>query len=135
MGAAKRFKARMAEVLVSNATCFQKMAFNFKVDDPDYSRIKRHILTHEYPWEFMLGVAQSNGKEQWFSWETVSASDPCLFHDINKLVEDRFDRLKNSVNHNHYVGLCWAAMPCGMTFSEEHLADYMIKQGIFDART
>lgn len=127
-----QYKKRLRESLVAHATHFEKMAFNFDATDRFYHCLKHAFLNQKHRWDFMLGVAQSDGDQQWFNWERITAKEHVLLSDIRETVESHLDQLKSGINPKHYVGLCWAAMPCGITFSEEHLADYMTKGGIFD---
>ena len=126
------YKRRLRESLVAHASHFERMAFNFDANDRFYHCLKHAFLNQRHRWDFMLGVAQSDGADRWFNWERITAKEHVLLSDIRETVESHLDQLKAGINPKHYVGLCWAATPCGITFSEEHLADYMTKGGIFD---
>lgn len=80
----------------------------------------------------MIGVAQTDGDKRWFNWERITCSEHYLIGEIQDTISEHLKALCDSLNPKFIVAQCWVGMPCGITFTEEHLADYMTKGGIFD---
>lgn len=129
------FKRRLSESLVAYASHFEKMEFNFHPSEPIYGHLKHAFLNQRHKWDFMIGVAQTDGDKRWFNWERITCQEHYLISEIQNAISERLEALHDSLNPKFVAGQCWVGMPCGISFTEEHMADYMTKGGIFNART
>lgn len=95
--------------------------------------IMRHrAFSGRFAWEVMIGIAQSDGKQNWIDWEILTPSDPVKIGDIEDQITEELKKLANSRNEKYTLGYCWAAAPCGIQITEEQLAEFFAEHGIFD---
>lgn len=94
--------------------------------------MRRRIFEARFNWEVAIGIAQSDGKQSWFDWEILKPSQSVRIGEIEDQVTDELKRLRDSRNDKYVIGYCWAAAPCGIQLTEEQLAEFFTKHGIFD---